>query len=767
MKAKTVTRLVGQVAAGNGITVVKAAGVFTVSVNSGAGIFQLADADLTALAALTGTGIARRTGAGAWSVGTTVSAIEGGTGQTSYTVGDLLYASTTTALSKLAAGISGYLLQANGAGIAPSYQGFVQAGTGAATRTWQAKARDQFNVKDFGALGDSTGAGSTGTDDTAAIQAAIAAAYAAKITTNAVATPTVYFPFGAYKFTGITASLAGAIKFKGDGPRATQLYLVVNTAKAAIQCAPSVYQSGLVFEDLTLIDPSGTGVTGVGNIGIEVQNNGSAVFKNVHIFGFRNAIKFTASYAPQVTGCEFARNLGSALLFTADQSGNAAKILTNNFFGNGASLSQPVIDINGVDPLIQGNDIEGNYAGILYRGVIAGSQIGNYFENNTSYDFNFASGALSNAGFTITGNGHAANSPDQTFTDVTDVTVEGNSLYDGAGAIAWTFSTGTNGLKLGNNVLLNGSSISMGVQSIALRRNTITLTGATSGFVDIATQAAAGAATLTLPTGTGTLASSASAPVVLNSTTGALTLSGTMAQFDTACSDGNFLYSGGSLGTPSGGTATNLTGLPVAGITASTITALGVGSLELGHASDTTLSRSASGQVQIEGVNIATAANALTLTNKTIASASNTLTICAAWSSFHAHKNGTNQTGIANDTWTQVTFGTEVYDTGSNFASSAWTPPAGKVRMIASVNCFAGSSINGYVVVSIYKNGTSWKVNSDQTFMVSQSKTVTVIADDDANGTDVYTVYAFITSGTTSSLSGNAGYSFFMGSMIQ
>lgn len=43
---------------------------------------QAWDADLDALAALAGTGIARRTGANAWSVGTTVSVAEGGTGDT-------------------------------------------------------------------------------------------------------------------------------------------------------------------------------------------------------------------------------------------------------------------------------------------------------------------------------------------------------------------------------------------------------------------------------------------------------------------------------------------------------------------------------------------------------------------------------------------------------------------------------------------------------------------------------------------------------------
>lgn len=61
------------------------------------------------------------------------------------------------------------------------------------------------------------------------------------------------------------------------------------------------------------------------------------------------------------------------------------------------------------------------------------------------------------------------------------------------------------------------------------------------------------------------------------------------------------LLNGGALGTPSSGTLTNCTGLPVSGITASTSTALGVGSVELGHASDTTVSRSAAGVAAVEG----------------------------------------------------------------------------------------------------------------------------------------------------------------------
>ena len=66
------------------------------------------------------------------------------------------------------------------------------------------------------------------------------------------------------------------------------------------------------------------------------------------------------------------------------------------------------------------------------------------------------------------------------------------------------------------------------------------------------------------------------------------------------------LVNGGALGTPSSGTLTNATGLPVSGIVSSTATALGVGSLEVGHATDATLSRSSAGVLAVENIPLAT-----------------------------------------------------------------------------------------------------------------------------------------------------------------
>jgi hypothetical protein len=58
---------------------------------------------------------------GAVTLAGTLVAANGGTGQSSYTVGDILYASTTTALSKLAGVATGNALISGGVGAAPSW----------------------------------------------------------------------------------------------------------------------------------------------------------------------------------------------------------------------------------------------------------------------------------------------------------------------------------------------------------------------------------------------------------------------------------------------------------------------------------------------------------------------------------------------------------------------------------------------------------------------------------------------------------------------
>lgn len=151
-----------------------------------------------------------------------------------------------------------------------------------------------------------------------------------------------------------------------------------------------------------------------------------------------------------------------------------------------------------------------------------------------------------------------------------NMSIEGNVVYRAGGTDVAVADGGT-GLSSGTSggVLAFTASGTI-ASSAALTANALVIGGG------------AGAVPLTTTTGTGVL-------TALGINVG---------------SAGAFVALNGAGGTPSSLTLTNATGLPVAGITSSTSTALGVGSLELGAASDTTLSRSAAGVLSVEGSNV-------------------------------------------------------------------------------------------------------------------------------------------------------------------
>lgn len=147
------------------------------------------------------------------------------------------------------------------------------------------------------------------------------------------------------------------------------------------------------------------------------------------------------------------------------------------------------------------------------------------------------------------------------------------------------------------------------------------------------------------------------------------------------------------------------------------------------------------------------------------AGGSNITVSAAVKSAFSVHKNGTDQTGVADSTSTLVTWPTEVYDVGSNFASNAWTPPAGKVAVVAGL-VTSGTITGGAVVAcSLYKNGVILK-NSTNGSATNQGSCF-IAAEDIANGTDAYTVQVFQdVSAGTATVVGLSYQSFYMGHWI-
>lgn len=189
---------------------------------SGVLVFKVAtlDADLQAIANLTSAAnkMPYATGAGTWAMA------------------DL----TAFARTLLATASNSAFLAALGQ-IASSFVNFIATGTGARTRTAQAKLRESVSVKDFGAVGDGfehplsefyanlaaaqvdfpAATSLTNLIDGLAIQAAIDAVYANTGNGNTPGRGTVYIPAGRYRGNTGSISVPNNFEIYGDGPGAS------------------------------------------------------------------------------------------------------------------------------------------------------------------------------------------------------------------------------------------------------------------------------------------------------------------------------------------------------------------------------------------------------------------------------------------------------------------------------------------------------------------------------------------------------------------
>lgn len=133
---------------------------------------------------------------------------------------------------------------------------------------------------------------------------------------------------------------------------------------------------------------------------------------------------------------------------------------------------------------------------------------------------------------------------------------------------------------------------------------------------------------------------------------------------------------------------------------------------------------------------------------------------------FSAHNNAVAQS-IPNGAFTKVSLSTEDYDVGSYFASSSWTPPVGRpVQMMGSV--FLGvSALNSLLIASIYKNGVEFKRGTSLVNGGVNSASAHVSCIDVPNGTDVYELWVFQSTGGAQNTNGASSLTWFQGTTVQ
>jgi hypothetical protein len=384
---------------------------------------------------------------------------------------------------------------------------------------------------------------------------------------------------------------------------------------------------------------------------------------------------------------------------------------TGSFFGSGANLSGVTATFPGsnLTPLLSTTRIFSNdgVSNTSNTYVTAGQITGSAYAG-VSGDITIGTGGVAAIGAskvtsamildgTIAGTDIASGTVANANLAFSAITIAGNSTSLGGSITAATILNGT-GVHSGSN------SVTIGSTAISLGATSTTLTGLTSvnstGFTGslLGTAATASFVAVANVSGLGT-----SVATALGVNVGSV---------------GAFVTNGGALGTPSGGTLTNASGLPISGLVASTSTALGVGTIELGHASDTTIARQSAGIVTIEGNVVTTNVGTATFSNKSIDLTSNTLTGTVA--QFN--------TALSDDNFATLT-GTEAL-TNKTLTSPTISNPSISGTLAASGNVTIAGNLNVSGLISgsaTYITSTNVAI-TDQFILLASGSGATVDA---------------------------------------
>lgn len=186
-----------------------------------------------------------------------------------------------------------------------AYVTFLQAGSGAVTRTVQAKLRDMVSVLDFGAVADGSftaGGSASGTDNLAAFNAALAAAVSSGISR-------VHAPGGRYYLSG-KLTIPGGVILEGDGTAWLPGFLAGVSEGTALLINGAVANDCLTFQensahaglrDISIYHASANDIRSV----VSVVGHLYPRMKNVEISSLRKTTAFGLFLVPSQTGAQY------------------------------------------------------------------------------------------------------------------------------------------------------------------------------------------------------------------------------------------------------------------------------------------------------------------------------------------------------------------------------------------------------------------------------------------------------------------------------